>query len=127
MNSIRIETTEQLFNIKNMSEKLYQISSSFKIKLEEKRLFNEDDSLDVMDTILDFFIDWSEEFEETTKNLKIQDKLNIKDSEKKMIKEMVLFYETEVNGIDKNFLLNQSESFEEILESIGIYKEEKIF
>jgi hypothetical protein len=127
MNSIRIETTEHLFNIKNMSEKLYQISSSFKIKLEEKRLFNEDDSLDVMDTILDFFIDWSEEFEETTKNLKIQDKLNIKDSEKKMIKEMVLFYETEVNGIDKNFLLNQSESFEEILESIGIYKEEKIF
>jgi hypothetical protein len=127
MNSIRIKTTEQLFNIKNMSEKLYQISSSFKIKLEEKRLFNEDDSLDVMDTILDFFIDWSEEFEETTKNLKIQDKLNIKDSEKKMIKEMVLFYEKEVNGIDKNFLLNQSESFEEILESIGIYKEEKIF
>ena len=124
MNSIIIKNTEQLLNIKNMSEKLSQISLSFKIKLEEKKLFEDSNSLDVMDTILDFFINWTEEFETYTNKLSVNDKLIIKSSEKRMIKDMILFYETEVNGIDKNFLLNQSESFKEILESIGIFEKE---
>tara|TARA_B100000073_G_scaffold348266_1_gene366042 strand:+ start:2557 stop:2937 length:381 start_codon:yes stop_codon:yes gene_type:complete len=126
MNSIIIKNTEQLLNIKNMSEKLSQISLSFKIKLEEKKLFEDSNSLDVMDTILDFFINWTEEFETYTNKLSVNDKLIIKSSEKRMIKDMILFYETEVNGIDKNFLLNQSESFKEILESIGIFEKEMI-
>mgnify|MGYP000226929604 FL=1 len=126
MNSIIVKNTEQLLNIKNMSEKLSQISLSFKIKLEEKKLFEDSNSLDVMDTILDFFINWSEEFEACTNKLSVNDKLIIKSSEKRMIKDMILFYETEVNGIDKNFLLNQSESFKEILESIGIFEKEMI-
>ena len=126
MNSIIIKNTEQLLNIKNMSEKLSQISLSFKIKLEEKKLFEDSSSLDVMDTILDFFINWTEEFEICTNKLSVNDKLIIKSSEKRMIKDMILFYETEVNGIDKNFLLNQSESFKEILESIGIFEKEMI-
>ena len=126
MNSIIVKNTEQLLNIKNMSEKLSQISLSFKIKLEEKKLFEDSNSLDVMDTIFDFFINWSEEFEACTNKLSVNDKLIIKSSEKRMIKDMILFYETEVNGIDKNFLLNQSESFKEILESIGIFEKEMI-
>lgn len=126
MNSIIIKNTEQLLNIKNMSEKLSQISLSFKIKLEEKKLFEDSNSLDVMDTILDFFINWTEEFETYTNKLSVNNKLIIKSSEKRMIKDMILFYETEVNGIDKNFLLNQSESFKEILESIGIFEKEMI-
>ena len=126
MNSIIIKNKEQLLNIKNMSEKLSQISLSFKIKLEEKKLFEDSNSLDVMDTILDFFINWTEEFETYTNKLSVNDKLIIKSSEKRMIKDMILFYETEVNGIDKNFLLNQSESFKEILESIGIFEKEMI-
>ena len=102
MNSIIIKNTEQLLNIKNMSEKLSQISLSFKIKLEEKKLFEDSNSLDVMDTILDFFINWTEEFETYTNKLSVNDKLIIKSSEKRMIKDMILFYETEVNGIDKS-------------------------
>lgn len=126
MDSIIVKNTEQLLNIKSMSEKLSQISLSFKIKLEEKKLFENSSSLDVMDTILDFFINWSEEFEKNTKSLSMGDKLVLKSSEKRMIKDMVLFYETEVNGVDKNFLLNKSESFKEILESIGIFEKEFI-
>lgn len=127
MQVITMDSNEKLLNLKSMAEKLSQISLSFKIKLEEKKLFEEDNSLDVMDTVLDFFINWCEEFEKTTNNLSLNDRIPFKASEQKMIKEMVLFYESEVNGIDKNFLLNQSESFKEILESIGIYEEEMIF
>lgn len=126
MNSITVKNTEQLLNIKNMSEKISQISLSFKIKLEEKKLFEKSSSLDIMDTILDFFINWSEEFEKNTKDLKINDKIVLKSSEKIMIKDMIVFYETEVNGIDKNFLLNKSESFKEILESLDIFEKEFI-
>ena len=127
MDLIKMDSSEKLLNLKSMAEKLSQISLSFKIKLEEKKLFDEDNSLDVMDNVLDFFVNWCEEFELTVNNLSINDSISIKNSEKNLVKEMVIFYESEVNGVDKNFLVNQSESFKEILEAIGIYKEEMVF
>jgi hypothetical protein len=120
MQVITITDTEQLLDIQSISEKLSQISLSLKLRLQEKNLFCENQELDIMDNVLEFLIDWCEEFSESTSFKEIGDTIQVKKSEQIMMKKMILFYETEVNNIDKDFLENKSESFRELMYSIGM-------
>jgi hypothetical protein len=124
MQLIKISDMEQLLDIQEISEKLSQISLSLKLRLQEKNIFNDNEELDIMDNVLEFFIDWVEEFSEDISFKNIEDSIYISKSEQKMIKKMILFYETEVNGVDKNFLENESESFKDVMFSLGIEMKE---
>ena len=120
MQIITITDTEQLIDIQSISEKLCQISLSLKLRLQEKKLFCENEELDIMDNVLEFFIDWCEDFGEFISQKEVGDKINIRKSEQSMIQKMIVFYETEVNGIDREFLENKSESFKDLMFSLGI-------
>lgn len=121
MKLIKINEAEQLMDIQGISEKLNQIGFSLKIRLDEKKLFGEhNEQLDIMDTVLEFFIEWCEEFTKLVSQIGIEDSIHLSKSEKNMIKKMLIFYETEVNGIDKKFLEEESLSFKEVLSSLEI-------
>jgi hypothetical protein len=128
MKLIKIKDAEQLMDIQNISEKLNQIGFSLKIRLDEKKLFHDtNDQLDIMDTVLEFFIEWCEEFNEQISEIELGDSIHISKSEKNMVKKMMIFYESEVNGVDKNFLENQSDSFKEVLNALEIEMEQFMF
>jgi len=120
MQLIKISDVEQLLDIKEISEKLFTISKALEVKFKEKKLFNKDPEFDIMDNVLEFFIEWCQEFATDISFKSVDDDIYISQSEQSMIKRMVLFYESEVNGIDKDFLENESESFREALFSLGI-------
>lgn len=120
MQLIEISDMEQLLDIQEISEKLSQISLSLKLRLQEKIIFSENEGLDITDSVMEFFIDWCEEFGNSLIKKEVGDNIHLKNSEKKMIKKMILFYETEVNDIDINFIQNESSSFRDSMNSIGI-------
>lgn len=116
---IKISNTEQLIIIKETFEKINNIAIALDYQVKENKIRTED--FDIINSIIVFFVNWTKNFKENkVDTLNVEDFFKISSYEQTIIKEALFYYESEVNSLDKNYILNQSISFKEALESFGI-------
>lgn len=116
---IKISNTEQLIIIKETFEKINNIAIALDYQVKENKIRTED--FDIINSIIVFFVNWTKNFKENkVDTLDVEDFFKISSYEQTIIKEALFYYESEVNSLDKNYILNQSISFKEALESFGI-------
>lgn len=122
---IKISNTEQLIIIKETFEKINNIAIALDYQVKENKIRTED--FDIINSIIVFFVNWTKNFKENkVDTLSVEDFFKISSYEQTIIKEALFYYESEVNSLDKNYILNQSISFKEALESFGINTKKSI-
>lgn len=116
---IKISSVEQLILMKETFEKINNIAIALDYQVKENKIKNSD--FDIVNSIISFFVNWSNNFKSNYVDiLNVGDKFCITSYEQNIITEALFYYEIEVNSVEKNYLLNDSISFKESLESFGI-------
>jgi len=116
---IKISSIEQLVLMRETFEKINNIAIALDYQVKENKIKNSD--FDIVNSIISFFVNWSNNFKSNYVDiLNVGDKFCITSYEQNIITEALFYYEIEVNSVEKNYLLNDSISFKESLESFGI-------
>lgn len=122
---IKISSIEQLIIMKETFEKINNIAIALDYQVKENKIKNSE--FDIVNSIISFFVNWSNNFKSNYVDiLNVGEKFHITSYEQNIITEALFYYELEVNSVDKDYILNNSVSFKEALESFGVTIKRKI-
>ncbi len=122
---IKISSIEQLIIMKETFEKINNIAIALDYQVKENKIKNSE--FDIVNSIISFFVNWSNNFKSNYVDiLNVGEKFHITSYEQNIITEALFYYELEVNSVDKDYILNNSVSFKEALESFGVNIKRKI-
>ncbi len=122
---IKISSIEQLIIMRETFEKINNIAIALDYQVKENKIRNEE--FDIINSIINFFVNWSNNFKSNyVDTLSIEESFYITSYEQNMITDALFYYELEVNSLDKDYILNNSISFKEALESFGVNTKKKI-
>ncbi len=114
---IRIEDKLHLIKLETIFEKLNHLCLSLKIRLEEKKRL-ESEKTDLLDNVIEFFLNYSEELNIQINNSMVGDTIFINKSTKNMLKKIVEFYEAEIKDKPSNIIEKEKKECEELLSYI---------
>lgn len=122
---IKISSIEQLIIMRETFEKINNIAIALDYQVKENKIRSED--FDIINSIINFFVNWSKNFKSNyVDTLRVEESFYITNYEQNMITDALFYYELEVNSLDKDYILNNSISFKEALESFGVNTKKKI-
>lgn len=122
---IKISSIEQLIIMRETFEKINNIAIALDYQVKENKIRSEE--FDIINSIINFFVNWSKNFKSNyVDTLRVEESFYITNYEQNMITDALFYYELEVNSLDKDYILNNSISFKEALESFGVNTKKKI-
>lgn len=122
---IKISSIEQLIIMRETFEKINNIAIALDYQVKENKIRSEE--FDIINSIINFFVNWSKNFKSNyVDTLRVEESFYITSYEQNMITDALFYYELEVNSLNKDYILNNSISFKEALESFGVNTKKKI-